>query len=44
MSSGLGLMDFAIGLVDSVLNFLDKQVTFWGEAKLQSIVRRIENS
>ena len=34
MSDGLGLVDFAIGLVNSVLNFPDGQVEFFEEFKL----------
>ena len=35
VSDSLGLVDFAIGLVNSVLNFPDWQVIFLGEFKLQ---------
>ena len=35
VSNSLGLVDFAIGLVNSVLNFPDRQVIFLGEFKLQ---------
>ena len=35
VSDSLGLVDFAIGLVSSVLNFPDRQVIFWGEFKVQ---------
>ena len=30
LSNNLGLVDFAIGLVNSVLNLSDGQVKFWG--------------
>ena len=35
VSGSLGLADFVIGLVNSVLNLPDRQVVFWGEFKLQ---------
>ena len=35
VSDSLGLVDFAIGLVNSVLNLPDGQVKFFGEFKLQ---------
>ena len=35
MSSGLRLVDFAIELVNYLLNFLDKHMKFLGEAKLR---------
>ena len=35
VSDNLGLVDFAIGLVNSVLNLLDVQVRFFEEFKLQ---------
>ena len=35
VSESLGLVDFAIGLVNSVLNLPDGQVKFFGEFKLQ---------
>ena len=35
MSNGLGLLDFAIGLVNSVINLPDGQVKFFEEFKLQ---------
>ena len=35
MSYSLGLVDFTIGLVNSVLNLSDGQVKFLGEFKLQ---------
>ena len=35
VSDSPGLVDFATGLVNSVLNLPDRQVTFWGEVKLQ---------
>ena len=35
MSDSLGLVDFAIGLVKSVINFPDRQVNFFDEFKLQ---------
>ena len=35
MLDSLGLVDFATGLVNSVLNLPDRQVEFWGEFKLQ---------
>ena len=35
MSHSLGLVDFAIGLVNSVLNLPDEQVKFFEEFKLQ---------
>ena len=35
MSDSLGLVDFAIGLVNSVINLPDGQVNFFGEFKLQ---------
>ena len=35
MSDSLGLVDFAIGLVDSVLNLPDGQVIFFGEFEEQ---------
>ena len=35
VSDNLGLVDFAIGLVNSVLNLPDGQVIFRGEFKLQ---------
>ena len=31
----LGLVDFAFGLVNTVLNLPDRQVNFWGQFKLQ---------
>ena len=34
-SDSLGLVDFALGLVNSVLNLPDRQVKFWGKFKLQ---------
>ena len=35
MSDNSGLVDFAIGLVNSVINLPDRQVTFFEEFKLQ---------
>ena len=36
MSDSLGLVDFAVGLVNSVLNLPNQEVIFWGgEFKLQ---------
>ena len=35
VSDSLGLVDFAIGPVNSVSNLPDGQVIFWGEFKLQ---------
>ena len=35
MSDYSGLVDFAIGLVNSVINLPDRQVTFFEEFKLQ---------
>ena len=35
MSDGSGLVDFAIRLVNSVLNLPNRQVKFFGEFKLQ---------
>ena len=35
MSNNSGLEDFAIGLVNSVINLPDRQVTFFEEFKLQ---------
>ena len=35
MSDSPGLVDFASGLVNSVLNLSDGQVNFWGKFKLQ---------
>ena len=35
MSDSLGLMDFAIGLVNSVLNLLEGQVKYFEEFNLQ---------
>ena len=35
VSGSLGLVDFAIGLVNSVLNLPDEQVKFFLESKLQ---------
>ena len=35
VSDSLGLEDFAVGLVNSVLNLPDQQVIFWGGFKLQ---------
>ena len=35
MSSSPGLVDFAIGLVNSVINLPDRQVKFFEEFKLQ---------
>ena len=35
VSDSLGLVDFATGLVNSVLNLPDEQVIFLGEFKLQ---------
>ena len=35
MSDSLGLVDFAIGLVNSVINLPDGQVNFFEEFKLQ---------
>ena len=35
MSNGPGLVDFAIGLVNSVFNWPDGQVKFFEEFKLQ---------
>ena len=35
VSDSPGLVDFAVGLVNSVLNLPDGQVIFWGEFKLQ---------
>ena len=37
MSDSPGLVDFAIGLVNSVLNLPDGQVKFFEEFKLQKI-------
>ena len=34
VSDSPGLVDFATGLVNSVLNLLDRQVTFWGECQI----------
>ena len=36
VSDSLGLVDFAVGLVNSVLNLPDGQVIFWGKFKLQN--------
>ena len=33
VSDSLGLVDFAIGLANSVLNLPDRQVIFWGNSK-----------
>ena len=35
VSDSLGLVDFAIRPVNSILNFADGQVIFWGKFKLQ---------
>ena len=35
MSDSMGLVDFAIGLVNSVFNWPDRQVKFFEEFKLQ---------
>ena len=35
MSDSLGLVDFVIGLVNSVINLSDEQVKFFEEFKLQ---------
>ena len=35
MSSGLRLVDFAIGLMNYLLNFLDEHMKFFGEGKLR---------
>ena len=35
VSNSLGLVDFAIGLVNSILNLPDGQVIFLGKFKLQ---------
>ena len=35
-SDSPGLVDVAIGLVNSVLNLPDRQVKFWGKFKLQT--------
>ena len=36
MSEGPGLVDFAVGLVNSVINLPDGQVSFFEEFKLQN--------
>ena len=35
VSDSLGLVDFAVGIVNSVLNLPNGQVVFWGKFKLQ---------
>ena len=35
VSDSPGLVDFAIGLVNSVINLPDRQVKFWGKLRLQ---------
>ena len=37
VSSGTGLLDFAVGLVKYVFNLPDGQLKFFGEFKLQKI-------
>ena len=44
VSDSLGLVDFAIGLVNSVINLPDGQVKFFEESKLQGTVKSICSS
>ena len=44
VSDSPGLLDFAIGLVNTVLNLLDGQVKFLGELKLQKNCNRCSSN